>query len=259
MKKQKDIIGIALAGGKGTRFKSNGINKTVSLYKNKPLIQYGLDLYKRVCSQSVIVVGAYSESVINAISHNDNLIFAFQRKRLGTGHALMIAIKEIEKNKLKPRLILLGYGDHMMHYTDEVVDGLVKAHNDTNTVISLVGTHHEDPSSLAWSRIIRNKAGNVLKIVEQKDATDIEKKVTELNAGFYCFNYEFLKKTAKQVKKSPVTGEYYLTTFIELAIEQGKHVQVYNTDFERVGLGINTREDLEKSQFQYTISTLEVI
>lgn len=251
MAKQKVIIGVILSAGKGSRFGSKGVNKTASLFQDKPLLQFGIDLYKSTCSSIVVVVGAFAESVIQAISHNDSIIFAYQRKRLGTAHALQVALKEIEKRGNIPELVLLGYGDHMMHYSSKDVAKLVKAHDDSETAISMIATEHMDPSSLAWSRIIRNKEGNVLRIVEEKDATPIEKKITDLNAGFYCFKYDFLKKNYKKIKKSPVTGEYYLTTYIELAVEQGKSVKAIKVPFENVGLGINTRADLEISNEIY--------
>jgi bifunctional UDP-N-acetylglucosamine pyrophosphorylase / glucosamine-1-phosphate N-acetyltransferase len=252
MAKQKDIIGIILAAGKGTRFKSDGTNKTASLFRNKPLIQFGLDLYTTICSNTIVVIGAYADSVMSAVSRKDNLIFASQRKRLGTGHALMVAVKEIEKNNLHPRLVLLGYGDHMMHYTKEIVSEMLEVHTDSQTVISLITTNVSDPSSLAWGRIIRNEKGYVTGIVEEKDATPEEKQITELNAGFYCFDYAFLQKNGKKIKKSPVTGEYYITDLIGIAVGSGKNVKALSVPFENVGLGINTRDDLEKSQSHHS-------
>lgn len=255
MKKSQSIIGIVLAAGKGSRFKSKNANKTASLFQNKPLIQFGIDLYKSLCSHVVIVVGAYPESVISAISHNDNLIFAYQRKRLGTGHALITAIKEIEKNNFNPQLVLLGYGDHMMYYNDDVVEKLINAHQDPETAVSIVTTNHSDPSSLAWGRIIRNSENNVVEIIEQKDATEEQRKVTELNAGFYCFNYAFLQNNLKKIKKSPVTGEYYINEFMSLAVNIGRKVKAITVPFTSVGFGINTREELEKSQRLYSSIT----
>ena len=246
-------VGVILAAGKGTRFKSQGVNKTAALFKNKPLIRYGLQLYKGLVDQVAIVVGAYADSVKNAVGIDESVIYAPQTKRLGTGHALKVAVKAIKEANLEPQFILVGYGDHMMYYRKQFIRGFISLHKSTNSAISFITTVHDDPNAIAWGRIIRNAQTNaVVKNVEQKDATPEELLVNELNAGFYCIDYKFLKKHVNRLTKSPVTGEYYLPELIEIAIANNLPVSGYQVPFNYVGMGINTKNDLQESQRYYS-------
>src|SRR5579885_1090581 len=241
-------IGIILAAGKGTRIKSKNENKTSLLFNGKSLIQYGLNLFQQVADKTIIVVGAFAESVKKVVPSDPNIYFAHQYHRLGTGHAVVVAIKEIEKLGFTPDRVIVGYGDHMMFYTKKIIVDLMKLHEIKHAVATLISTEHDDPDTLVWGRIIRDENGHVTAIIEQKDATAQQRKVTELNAGFYCFDYQFLKKNYKKLKKSPVTGEYYINDFIHLAAAQHLTVAALKVPFQYVGIGVNTKDELEKSQ-----------
>ena len=182
------IIGIILAAGKGKRMNSKNTNKTALQFNGKKLIDYGIDLLKDITSEIVLVVGAYAESVKKSVL-DKSVVFARQTKRLGTGHAVKCALRVIKTN---PDIVLLGYGDHMMFYSKELINKLIQLHKEKNAVVSLISTTVHDPTG--WGRIIRNADGFVDRIVEQKDASESEKKVKEVNAGFYCFDFKFLKK-----------------------------------------------------------------
>jgi len=239
------IIGIILAAGKGKRMNSKNTNKTALQFNGKKLIDYGIDLLKYLTSEIVLVVGAYAESVKKSVS-DKNVIFARQTKRLGTGHAVKCALRVIKTN---PDIVLLGYGDHMMFYSKDLINKLIKIHKEKNAVVSLISTTVYNPTG--WGRIIRNTDGFVDRIVEQKDATESEKEVKEVNAGFYCFDFKFLKKNIKKLKKSHITGEYYITDLIHLAKIQNQKVVPVKVPFEYVGIGINTPEQLEESKKLY--------
>jgi bifunctional UDP-N-acetylglucosamine pyrophosphorylase/glucosamine-1-phosphate N-acetyltransferase len=163
---------------------------------------------------------------------------------LGTGHALKVAVEDIQDRKIKPERIFVGYGDHMMFYKPSVITEMDKLHNKDRAAVTLVTVVHDDPNSLAWGRIIRNNVGTVEAIVEQNDATESQKEITELNAGFYCFDYQFLLRNINKLQKSPVTGEYYITDLIELAIKNKLPVVAHLVPFKLVGIGINTRAQL---------------
>lgn len=240
------ITGIILAAGKGTRLKCKTTNKTALQLNGKPLIQYGVDLMDRVCGQTVIVVGAFADSVKRSV-RSKNVSFVEQKMRLGTGHAVKKAVEYWESQRRTDiETVLVGYGDHMMAYQHTDMVSMILNHQAKKAAVSLVSTNSQKANQLAWGRIVRDPEGQVLGIVEQKDATEVQKKITELNAGFYCFNWGFLKKSVKRLKRSPVTGEYYLTDLIQMAVEQGDRVYAHEIPFERIGLGINTREQLEK-------------
>ena len=240
-------IGVILAAGKGSRFETTDTNKTAVAFKGKPLIQYGIDLYKGYADETILVTGAYEETV-KEVTNSEDVLYVTQEKRLGTGHATRVAVESIEALSLSPKFIFVGYGDHMMKYTKETLDGLERLVSNDSTVMSLVAAEYENPNELAWGRVVRNLEGTVDKVVEQKDASEEERKITELNAGLYCFDYAFLKEAVTKMTLSPVTQEYYLTEMVALAIDAGKIVSALNVPFKNVGIGINTREQLERAE-----------
>ncbi len=245
------IIGIILAAGKGTRIKAKTANKVTLPFLNKPLILYSVELMEKVADKTIVVIGAFHQSVKQALK-NKKAIYAYQKKRLGTAHATKVAVLEIKKMKLKPDLVLVGYGDHTMFYEKEDIKKLIVLHQKEHAVMSLITVMHENNDKLHWGYIIRNKKNDVIDSVEYKDATDeVRDKVKELNAGFYCFDYHFLEKNIKKVSKSKVSGEYYINSLIKIAADQGLRVSALNVPFSRVGIGINTWQELEESQKIY--------
>lgn len=247
------LAGIILAAGRGTRINppagGKNKNKVTLPFLNKPLIIYGVELMLGIADPVIVVVGSFHESVRQVLKGYD-VIFAYQKKRLGTAHAVKIGLGAL-KNSPSLDLVLVGYGDHSMFYKKETVLDLVQLIKKEKTAISLISTTHKDSNSLAWGRIIRDESGYIVDSVEQKDATYDQKKVNELNAGFYCFDYAFLKESINRVPKSQVSGEYYINSLIRIAVEQGKKVVGLKVPFSGVGIGINRYSELEESQRLY--------
>lgn len=179
------------------------------------------------------------------------MIYAYQKKRLGTAHAVKIGLEAIKNTTPLPDLVLVGYGDHTMFYKKETIKKLIEIHRKNNPAISLLTFEHPCPNKIKYGRIIRDRLGQVVDIVEQKDATQEQLKIKEVNPGFYCFNYQFLLKNISQVKKSSVSGEYYLTDMVKIAVWQGKKVIGLPIKFEDAGLGVNTAEELAESEKIY--------
>lgn len=244
------IIGIILAAGKGTRMNSTEVNKTSLMFNGKTIIQYGVDLYRKTTDKTVIVVGAFAQSVKKALSGQE-VTFVPQLDQLGTGHAVIVAVEEIERNGWKPQSVLVGYGDHMMFYSSLTAQKLIASQRAVHAALSLVTADYERTNEMRFGRIVRDKKGFVKAIVEHKDATEEERKITEFNLGFYCFDYEFLKNNISKIEKSPVSGEYYVTDMIALAVKMGKKVVALRVPFSEIGLGINTASELSESQQMY--------
>ena len=242
------IASIILAAGEGTRMKSNSINKTALKYNKKPMIQYAVEAVNDISDQIVIVVGAYANSVKQALKGQPDILYSTQRHRQGTGHATQIGLNALSKHAVQPDIILVGYGDHMMFYKPTIIQALIQEHLEQQSAITLLTTQHSNANELAWGRIIRDQQNMITKIVEQKDATDFEKKINEINPGFYCFDYQFLKHNIGQLTPSPVTGELYLTDMVDIGCSQGKKVCGHNVPFEYVGIGVNSPEQLQQSQ-----------
>ena len=244
-------IGIILAAGEGTRMGIRGANKTTVLFEGKPLIQYGVDLFKSCVDQIYIVVGAHKESVTRIVAHEPKVHLVEQTERKGTGHALIEALKQIKRDRLEPEMVLVGYGDHMMFYTKSILEDLMDLHLRDRAVVTLISTKYDDPDYIAWGRIVRDRDGQLVKIVEQKEATPEERMIKESNAGFYCINFKFGCDSIEAVLNANKQGEYYVNDFTEIAIKSKLRVAVLEVPFERVGMGINSHDQLDLSSRYY--------
>ncbi len=245
------IIGVILAAGKGTRLKSKKTNKVTLPFLNKPLILYSVELMEKITDKTVVVIGAFHESV-KKVLEGKQVFFAYQKKRLGTGHAVKVALNEIKNLNLKPEIVLVGYGDHTMFYKKEDIERLIKDHKKNQAKMSLITVKSKDNDKHHWGYILRDKKNNVIGSIEYKDASDeIRKNITELNAGFYCFDFEFLVKNIKKIPRSPVSKEYYINSLVEIAVKNNEKVIAVEVPFSSVGIGINTKEEFEESQKIY--------
>lgn len=244
------IVGIILAGGEGNRLGLKGKNKTCVKFAGQPLVEYGARLFSKTCDKTLVVINVFPESVKKSL-RNYEVSYAFQKSPEGTGDAARVAVDKVSKVGWQPDLALIGYGDHMMFYSTDDVNQMVYQHQKNQAQLTIVTTEYSNPNYIAWGRVIRNKDGLVEKVIEQKDASKKEKKIKELNAGFYCFNYEFLKENISSLKRSPVSNEYYLTDMVEAAIKQDLKVCAFKVPFSHVGIGINTPDQLKESEELY--------
>jgi len=245
------IIGIILAAGKGTRIKAKTANKVTLPFLNKPLILYSVELMEKVADKTFVVIGAFHESVKKVLAHK-KVFYAYQKKRLGTGHAVKVAIEEIVKKKIRPEIVLVGYGDHTMFYKKEDIKKLIAFHQKEKAAMSIITTDSDNNEKLHWGYILRDEKNNIIDSVEYKDASDeIKKNTKELNAGFYCFDFNFLINNLKKIPKSKVTGEYYINSLIKIASDQSLDVIGLKVPFSSVGIGVNTWSELDESQKIY--------
>lgn len=243
------VIGIILAGGKGTRINSKTANKVTLPFLNKPMILYGVELLHQVTNSIIVVVGAFAESVKFVLS-DYKITYAYQKEQLGTGHAVKIAFSQIQKLKNKPELVLVGYGDHMMFYTVKNANDLIDYHKKNKAAMTIVTTVLDDPH--AYGRVVRSADSlDVMSVVEEKDTTDDQKNIKEINAGLYCFDYNFLENELNNISQSPVSKEYYITDLVRIAVKNDKKVVGFEVPFKNVGIGINKGNELEESQKIY--------
>ncbi len=250
-----NLAGVVLAAGKGTRMKSKTSNKVTLLLGNKPIITHGVDLLKNLqVSPIVVVVGFAKESVKKLITEDAmparpaggpagrQVIFAEQKKRLGTAHALSVAFKVLPQGVAD---VLVIQGDDSAFYKEESVRKLIQLHRENNNSLTFLTVELENPEGLG--RIIRDKKRRVVAIVEEKDATGKQRKITEINPACYVFSLVFLKRYLPKVKKSSVTNEYYLVSLIELAIKNKEKMGVIKGGF-MPWRGVNTKEELKEAQ-----------
>lgn len=244
----KTIAAIILAAGKGKRMQLDSVNKVTLPLAEKPMISHIVDFIKELSIQTIaVVVGYHKQTVIESLKGED-ILFVEQKEQLGTGHAVLCAIKELPENITD---VLVVYGDDAVLYAKEnlsVIKKLFDVHATTKDTMTFLTIDQKNPFGLG--RIIRDEQGKVLSIIEEKDATDNERKISEINPGCFVFSVNFLKEYLPKVEKSPVTGEYYLTSLVDLAIKNGKQVDTVQAG-NIAWRGVNTKEDLEEAERMY--------
>lgn len=237
--------GIILAAGTGSRMGLSNRNKVSLNFAGKPLVRHAVELLTNIAHPIVVVVGSHKESVEKVLTQT-NVMFSHQEQQLGTGHAVKVGLTQIPQDT---NAVIVGYGDHMMFYHQKTLMQLLELQNKNDAAASLVTTVVKNPTG--YGRIIRNSNNEVEGIIEEKDATNSQKEICEINAGLYVFNYEFLRQNLDSIQKSEISNEYYLTDLIKIAIQQGKKVVGVKVSYEEVGIGINKPEELTKSQKLY--------
>ncbi len=242
-------VGIILAAGRGKRFGAEvaGKNKVAHDVAGKPLVVFGVELLEKTADKSVVVVGMMAETVKAAVGDRP-VVWVNQEALLGTGDAVKAAIRDIEKRGWKPDEAVIGYGDHMMLFTPELVEQMKRARQDTGAAVVMLSTIYTWPDVPAWGRIVRDQGGEVDRIVEQKAASEEEKQIRELNVGFYCVEWNFLVQATEKIRPNSASGEYYLTDIVQIARGMNKQVVAIPEPFEKVGWDITTHEDLQKTE-----------
>ncbi len=235
---------IILAAGKGSRMKVDKPKVLVEIL-GKPMIEYVLDSVKIVQSmvKPVVVVGHQGELVQDKIK--DRATIVWQKEQLGTGHAVAIA-RNIFLNFSGAILVL--YGDHPL-ISPKTIEKLFKIHEERNSVLSLMTTEVEDftdwrSSFMEFGRIIRDNDNHIQSIREFKDCSDAEKKIKEVNPGYYCFDSVWLWQNIQKLQNKNNQKEYYLTDLISLAVAQNEKISSIQIPPLEC-LGVNTSEQLQ--------------
>jgi len=233
---------IILAAGKGTRMKAKTKNKVAFKLNGQPMITHTVDHLRQAGIDDIIVVVGYqSASVKNALG--DKVSYAVQVEQLGTGDAIKSALPLITSGVIT---VLAVYGDDSAFYPPSLFTEMVAKKESLGCDLLFLTIHKDDPTGLG--RIVRDQSGKILRIVEEKVATEEEKKIKEINTGFYCFDKKFLVEYLDQIKRNPVSGEYYLTDMIEIALNNGKKLEALFVGDDSIWHGINNRSDFAKAQ-----------
>lgn len=233
---------IILAGGKGTRMKSN-LPKVMCEVLFEPMISYVIRAVKEAGCEKICVVTGYEHEIVEQyLSDNYNGIeTALQYpKQLGTGHAVMQARNFISAHKEDDILILNGDGPLM---DAETINKAYDYHIENKNAITLVSAIVEDTNGIG--HIKRDENGILERIIEHKDATDEEKvKLNESNAGTYWFKGTELLYALDRITNENAQNEYYLTDSLEILIKKGENAGAYICENSEVILGANDRVQL---------------
>ncbi|UOQ83848.1 bifunctional UDP-N-acetylglucosamine diphosphorylase/glucosamine-1-phosphate N-acetyltransferase GlmU [Gracilibacillus salinarum] len=231
---------VVLAAGKGTRMKSN-LYKVLHPVLGKPMVQHVVDQLKALQLSSITtVVGFGAEKVQDQLGTDSE--FVIQEEQLGTGHAVQQAEKFLGDKK---GTTIVVCGDTPL-LTKDTLQAVLDHHEQEAAAVTILTAHADNPAG--YGRIVRNEDSQVSKIVEQKDATDAEQAIQEINTGTYCFDNEWLFDALKQVSNDNSQGEYYLPDVIEIAQKANKNVSAYQTaDFAET-IGVNDRVALSQAE-----------
>lgn len=227
---------IVLAAGKGTRMKSSK-NKVMHEVLGKPMIGHVVDRLSSIDVDEVVMVVGHQASAIQDYL-KDRVIYAMQEPQQGTGHAVMQATAL--EGKSGDTLIL--YGDCPLISVETMKTMFEHNQGKALTVLTAV---LEDPAQ--YGRIVRDEQGNILKIVEFKDASDEERKIKEINTGIYCVSNELLFKHLADLTNDNVQKEYYLTDLVEIFAKHRYDVQGLVVEDINEVMGVNDRFDLLKA------------
>jgi len=239
-KSMSNRYAVILAAGIGSRMKSK-LYKVLHRVCDKPMVQHVIDQLKPLnLNDTITVVGYGAESVKEQLQDQTN--YVIQEKQLGTGHAVQMAASYLE-NKRGTTLVVCGDTPLL---TSETLQQLMAHHEKEQAHVTVLTAILNDSSG--YGRIVRNSQGEVEKIVEDKDASEEEKLIKEINTGVYCFDNELLFNALKRITNDNAQGEYYLPDVLTIAKEDNYKVMAYSTDNFEETLGVNDRVALAQAE-----------
>lgn len=237
-------ISIILAAGEGTRMKSK-LPKVLHKICGKPLLEYVLTASKEAEVEKNIVIIGHGGEKVKKYFKDESIIFKNQPigedAPYGTGYAVMQGEEYIDDNSN----VLILCGDTPL-ITSTTIKKLLEFHKKQKLDGTVLTALLDDPSG--YGRIKRDKSGNVSKIVEDKDATEEEKRINEINSGIYCFNGKLLKQALGKIDNDNAQGEFYITDVVGILKEQGHKVGAYIIEDSIEIHGINSRVQLAFSE-----------
>lgn len=239
---KRKLGAIILAAGRGKRMNATNQNKVTFVLADKPLILHSIHLLEKMHFDDIVVVIGYAKESVQNVLKDSRVHFAEQSKRLGTGHAVKCALQELPEGVTD---VLVVQGDDSHFYNEDIVSKLANKHISSDASLTFLTIDVANPFGLG--RIVRDKTGKVTDIVEEKDATPEQRAIREINPACYMFKVDFLKKYLKEVKKSPVTGEYYLTSLIDIAIHHNEILETMQAG-ALPWRGVNTKEELAEAE-----------
>lgn len=237
-------ISVILAAGEGTRMKSK-IPKVLHEVCGKPILEYVINASKGASVEKNVVIVGHGGDIVREYFKEEPIIFKTQPigddVPYGTGFAVMQAMEDINDSST----VVILYGDTPL-ITESTIDELINYHSKNQFKATVLTAILDNPTG--YGRIIREDTGDILKIVEQKDASEEEKKIKEINSGIYCFDGKLLKYALGKIDNNNAQNEYYVTDVIGILKEEGHKVGAYIIENSTEIHGVNSRVQLAFSE-----------
>ncbi|WP_341789636.1 sugar phosphate nucleotidyltransferase [Rickettsia endosymbiont of Polydrusus tereticollis] len=238
---------IILAAGNGSRMKSD-LPKVMHKVGNTPMLEMVLKNAAQVTNDIILV---YSEQLKKYLAPYKNICrFVLQKEPLGTAHAVYSALNLIDDNKIT----IVLYGDHPL-ITPKVIEELINHLEVTNSAIATLSFERDDPAQCG--RIITDDRNNFLEIVEFKNATEEEKKITHCNSGVMAFAPEVLKTYLPEFEFKVGGKEFYLTEIVRICADYAGSISYLLSEDYNLIIGVNTQEELEEANNIFLHKTIK--
>ena len=240
---------VILAAGQGSRMKSS-LPKVLHAVAGKPMVKHVLDQARNIEQAKLHVVIGHGAELLETALDGEQLTFSLQKEQLGTGHAVAQALPNVDPEGIT----LILYGDVPLTRSEtmqQLVNSATKGH------LGLLTVHLQNPAG--YGRIIRNDANKVIAIVEQKDASQEQLKVTEVNTGIMAVPTKLLLEWLPKLSSNNAQGEYYLTDIIAMASEQDVSIETQHPACEQEVQGVNNRVQLAELERWHQLQQAETL
>ena len=224
---------VILAAGQGKRMHSN-LPKVLHPLAGKPLVSHVIDTARSLCPQTLCLVYGHGGDAVRTTLDASDLAWALQEPQLGTGHAVQQALPFLKDDGTT----LVLYGDVPLIQA-ETLKRLLHVAQDSLAILTV---ELADPDG--YGRIVRNGAGQVVRIVEQKDSTADELNIREINTGIMAMPTARLGEWLGRLSNSNAQKEYYLTDIVGMAVDEGLPIRTANPKHEWEVLGVNSKVQL---------------
>ncbi len=237
---------VILAAGQGTRMRSR-LPKVLHRLAGRPMLQHVIDTSRELLPHRLTVIyGHGGEQVPEAIADPD-INWVLQAEQLGTGHAVMQAMPDVSDEEI----VLILYGDVPLLSSNTLAE--LTEHADS--ALCLLTVHLDDPTG--YGRVVRDQHGAVEAIVEHKDASDEQRRISEINTGIMAINGGKLKGWLQQLDNNNAQGEYYLTDIVAMAVRDKVEIRVSHPADSSEVLGVNSRKQLAGLEHYYRLRQAE--
>jgi bifunctional UDP-N-acetylglucosamine pyrophosphorylase/glucosamine-1-phosphate N-acetyltransferase len=234
------LAGVVLAAGLGTRMKSS-LPKVLHRLHGVPMLRYVLNTVRGLHPKKIVIVaGENVRDIIRSLDVTSDIAFAQQKIPKGTGDALSKAVPALKGFK---GTVLVVNGDTPL-ITGSTLKNFLSLHKRKKNEVSVLSFESGDPGS--YGRIVRDNKGRAAFIVEQRDATETQKTIREVNSGVYAIEPGAFP-LLKEIKPNKSKGEYYLTDIVGIARDRGLRLDAFCAGFEDEFMGVNTIEELENA------------